>query len=43
MIDISRGYKQVSLPDDFVQTAWVIEDYDDALSIKVLKSLSKNM
>jgi hypothetical protein len=22
MIDISRGFKQVSLPDDFVQTAW---------------------
>jgi hypothetical protein len=22
MIDISRGFKQVSLPDDFAQTAW---------------------
>ena len=43
MIDISRGYKQVSLPDDFVQTAWVIEDYYDVLSINVLKSLSKKV
>jgi hypothetical protein len=22
MIDISRGFNQVSLPDDFAQTAW---------------------
>jgi hypothetical protein len=42
MIDISRGYKQVSLPDDFEQKfsenwKWL------RFSIKVLKSLSKNV
>jgi hypothetical protein len=35
-IDISRGLKQVSLPDDFAQTAWE--------NLKLLrKSLSKNV
>jgi hypothetical protein len=42
MIDISRGYKQVSLSDDFEQKfsenwKWL------RFSIKVLKSLSKNV
>ena len=42
MIDISDGYKQVSLPRDFAQMSWEnlkVLRY----SIKVLKSLSKNV
>jgi hypothetical protein len=42
MIDIYRGFKQASLPDDFAQTAW--ENWKLLrFSIKVLKSLSKNV
>jgi hypothetical protein len=42
MIDISRGIKHVSLPDDFVQNSW--ENWKVLpFDIKVLKSLSKNV
>jgi hypothetical protein len=42
MIDIYRGFKEVSLPRDFAQKSWEnlkLLRY----SIKVLKSLSKNV
>jgi hypothetical protein len=42
MIDISRGFKHVSLPDDFAQQSW--ENWKLlSFSIKVLKSQSKNV
>jgi hypothetical protein len=42
MNDISRGFKQVSLPDDFAQKSWVNWKLLPC-SIKVLKSLSENV
>ena len=42
MIDNSRGFKQVSLPDDFAQKSW--EDWTLLpFAIKVLKSQSKKV
>ena len=42
MDDISRGFKQVSLPDDFAQKYWVNWKLLPC-SIKVLKLLSENV